>query len=151
MKALSVKRPWAGLIFGCRYTVNVDGEDITRVIWKDVENRTWPLSRYFKENELPVRIFIHIPKRDDQEAMQWLIKNGLTAVETLFFYSEVRYPKGCIIGEIDITGCIRDSKSPWAAEGQYHFLLANPKLYDKPISCRGRLGFFEPDIEELKC
>lgn len=32
-----------------------------------------------------------------------------------------------------IIACVKDNKSPWAIKGQYHFVLANPVLYDKPI------------------
>jgi hypothetical protein len=28
------------------------------------------------------------------------------------------------------------------------FVMAEPLLYDKPIPCRGKLGFFKPDIKE---
>jgi len=52
-----------------------------------------------------------------------------------------------IIGEVDITGCVEASDSPWFT-GKYGLVLANPVLYDKPIPCRGRLGFFTPDIRE---
>ena len=53
---------------------------------------------------------------------------------------------GAIIGEIDITGCVDHSDSPWFF-GPYGFTLANPVLYDKPIPCKGMLRFFEPDID----
>lgn len=55
---------------------------------------------------------------------------------------------GAIIGEVDITGCVTESTSVWFA-GPYGFTLANPVLYEKPIPCRGALGFFTPDIKEL--
>ncbi len=42
--------------------------------------------------------------------------------------------------------CVIESKSPWFV-GKYGFMLANPILYDKPIPCRGQLGFFKPDIK----
>ena len=57
---------------------------------------------------------------------------------------------GAIIGEVDITGCefyppdeLPRLHSPWAMSGQYQFILANPVLYDKPIPCKGQLGFFK--------
>jgi len=57
--------------------------------------------------------------------------------------------RGALIGETDIVDCVADSQSPWAVPGQYHFVLANPKPYKKPVPCKGRLGFFEPDKEVL--
>jgi len=59
---------------------------------------------------------------------------------------------GAIIGEVDIVGCLyrhgeeNPNYSPWHEIGMYGLLLANPALYDKPIPCKGKLGFFEPDI-----
>ncbi len=50
------------------------------------------------------------------------------------------------IGEVDITGCVTESQSPWFV-GKYGFTLSHPVLYDKPIPMRGQLGFFEPRIE----
>jgi hypothetical protein len=54
--------------------------------------------------------------------------------------------RGCIIGEVDIVGCVTQSKSPWFV-GKYGFVLANPILYTMPIPCKGKLGFFEPAID----
>jgi len=58
--------------------------------------------------------------------------------------------RGAIIGEVDIVDCqfrfpdeLDRLYSKWAAAVQYGFTLANPVLYEKPIPCRGHLGFFE--------
>jgi hypothetical protein len=56
---------------------------------------------------------------------------------------------GAIIGEVDIIDCVTESNSLWF-EGKYGFVLANPVLYDKPIPCRGQLGFFEPHFGIFK-
>lgn len=64
------------------------------------------------------------------------------------FIAYARYTKpmafGAIIGEVDITGCVEKSDS-WFT-GPYGFVLTNPTLYEKPIPCKGKLGFFEPAI-----
>ena len=52
---------------------------------------------------------------------------------------------GALIGEVDIVDCVTRSESPWFV-GRYGFVLKNPVLYDKPVPCRGALGFFEPEI-----
>ncbi len=70
---------------------------------------------------------------------------------------------GCLIGEVTITGCVKkvgdnvsiigcfwpkaeDSyDSPWFF-GSYGYTLADPVRYEKPIPCRGKLGFFEAEI-----
>jgi hypothetical protein len=149
MRALSVKRPWAGLIFGIKWGYRSNGQDMLAGMIKDVENRPWPLWRYFKKEELPVRVYIHVPLKDDQGALEWLLERGIPTIVVLSLYSK-QFITGAIIGEVDIVDCIQDSKSPWAAPGQYHFILATPTLYEHPVPCKGKLGFFIPDIEVVK-
>jgi len=64
---------------------------------------------------------------------------------------------GAIIGEVDIVGCKYrfgeendNLYSKWHEVGMYGLLLANPALYEKPIPCKGKLGFFEPLIMKLE-
>ena len=137
MKALSIRQPWAWLI--CKG-------------YKDIENRNWhihmpPLLNY---PATPRRIYVHAglskagwDKHFKGKALEeyQFIKARLPDVH---FPVDVYY--GGIIGEVDITGCVDKSDSPWFV-GPYGFTLANPVLYDNPIPCRGMLGFFEPGIE----
>ncbi len=52
-----------------------------------------------------------------------------------------------IIGAVDLVDIIRDSSSPWADPGCYHWVLANAELFDKPIKgVEGRLKIFQVDI-----
>lgn len=152
MKALSVKLPWAYyIIYGVPFGVVKDNpngtqrvEDSGKVILKDIENRDWPLPPWF---ELPQRIYIHVSKKPDdmQAVMEFTIgKIGLPAMPIILSYS-TRLPRGAIIGEVDVVECVTESKSPWFA-GPYGFILANPVAYETPIPCRGKLGFFDPDI-----
>jgi len=154
MKALSVRPPWAYYIIqGIPYGIPVDNRDGStsvkisdKVIIKDVENRNWKVPESF---ELPQRIYIHVGRRDDDigAVLELCVgKLGLPAFSILMSYSK-RLPRGAIIGEVDIVDCVRDSKSPWAIPGQYHFILKKPEAYRILIPCRGKLGFFEPDIE----
>ncbi len=142
MKALSIKQPWAWLI--CKG-------------YKDIENRTWRIGRNPRHGpystrdvdnftiSLPERIYVHAGKMADWcEATEDFIYR--------IFDSDVppNIPRlglhpdqfGAIIGEVDITGCVDKSDSPWFF-GPYAFLLANPVLFDKPIPYRGQLGFFD--------
>jgi len=121
MKALSIKQPWAWLICAG---------------YKDIENRDWFIGRKVASGmvnftiPLPMRIYVHTGKVEDSSAP---------------LFDGVEYEKlvyGAIIGEVDITSCVTESKSPWFV-GKYGFVLANPKLYDEPIPYRGQLGFFE--------
>lgn len=143
MKALSIKQPWAWLICAG---------------YKDIENRDWarhmpPLYswRGYAKN-VPMRIYVHAGKKFDQDGLESLsgldspadhdLKHVLVKMRM-----DDRYACGAIIGEVDITGCVDASDSPWFV-GKYGFILANPKLYKKPIPCRGKLGFYTPEIPE---
>ena len=130
MKALSVKQPWAYLICAG---------------YKDIENRDWklPLAMYGE------RIYIHTGKgrvENDVGTIGW-IKERLTDAQWAMLYQVINrgFARGAIIGEAAINYCVESSNSPWFV-GKYGFVLKNPVLYDKPIPCRGALGFFEPDI-----
>ena len=93
---------------------------------KDIENRTWRCPY----DVIGQRIYIHAGKKVDTEiSAQWAWRD---TPERL----------GAIVGEVDITGCVKQCQSEWFY-GPYGFVLANPVAYDTPIPCRGRLGFFE--------
>lgn len=152
MKALSIKPPWAYyIIYGIPYGVSVDNGDGTtsvkdsgKVIIKDVENRDWPIPQRFK---LPQRVYVHVGKKEDDidTVMSFTVgKLHLPAFSIMMSYSK-RLPRGAIIGEVDIVACCEKSASPWFV-GKYGFLLANPKVYGRPIPCKSKLGLFQPDI-----
>jgi len=158
MKALSIKQPWAWLI--CKGI-------------KDVENRTWhihmpPLLNY---PDTPRRIYVHASKKPDYKSLpeierimlgnnvpaDMVMLNGKMFCPTNDYLKTVIGPLvrvmpntimtlGAIIGEVDIIGCTVESGSPWFT-GPYALILANAVLYEKPLPCKGKLGFFEPDIE----
>jgi len=151
MKALSIRPPWAYyIVYGITYGISVDNgdgttrvEDSGKVIIKDIENRDWPIPQWFK---LPQRIYIHVSKTQDNfdDVVDFTVgKLKLPMFSILSSYSKL-LPRGAIIGEVDIVECVTQSKSPWFV-GDYGFVLKNPKPYDKPIPCKGKLGFFEPD------
>lgn len=149
MKALSIKQPWAWLI-----CAKFNGLPI-----KDMENRDWRIPTSFK---LPQRIYVHAGKTPDEwypaidivrkvygtitgmnlwdKFINWQYKNG----QSIMFPSQ---NTSLIIGEVDITDCVDKSDSPWFV-GKYGFVLAKPKLYDKPIPYKGQLGFFEVTLPQ---
>jgi len=154
VKALSIRRPWAYfIIYGIPYGVSVDNgdgssriEDSGKVILKDVENRSWPVRL-----ALPQRIVVHVGKRVEpiEDAMPLVVgKLRIPAMGVILSYSTL-LPRGALIGEVDLVECVTESKSPWFV-GPYGFVLANPVPYEKPIPCRGRLGFFEPEHSSKK-
>lgn len=151
MKALSIRPPWGSLICGGMPTIeavdNGDGTQSVRlsgmVSLKNVENRTW-------STDFRGRIYVHQGKRVDSDALVALFKIGFAPMTVLcLFGNSERHmeaiPRGAIIGEVDIVDCVEQHESPWFT-GPYGFVLGNPVLYDKPIPCKGRLGFFTPDV-----
>ncbi len=146
MKALSVREPYAWLICaGLPLFESKDNGDGTftpvfrgKFILKDIENRSWFTS--FRG-----RIYIHAAKRDDGSALEWLLDKGLALMTISPLFSK-HIPRGAIIGEVDIVTCIQDSKSPWAIPGMWHWVLANPTLFEKPIPYRGRPGLFDVEL-----
>lgn len=96
---------------------------------KTVENRDW-------QADYRGTLVIHAGKGIDREAMR---EHGhLIGGE---------YPAGAIIGVVDLVGCVRDSPSPWAVRGQWHWLLANPRPC-VPVPVRGKLGLWRVSDED---
>ncbi len=146
MKGLSIKQPWAWLICAG---------------YKDIENRNWRIGRNSRHGPystrdfdnftitFPERIYVHAGKTVDDEGAIWLWENkerlGIQGCVPQWTEICNIWELGAIIGEVDITACVTESKSPWFV-GRYGFELANPVLYDKPIPYRGQLGFFEVNL-----
>jgi hypothetical protein len=128
--ALSIKQPWAWLI--CKG-------------FKDVENRDWP-------TKFRGRIYVHSSLSKSEmtgEVIGWILERlnfGQAQQFKRAEYDASLLNLGAIIGEVNITGCVNHWSSPWFV-GKWGFILANPVLYDKPIPCRGQLGFFKPNLE----
>jgi hypothetical protein len=132
MKALSVRAPWWWFIlYG----------------GKDIENRDWPTS--FRGT-----IYLHASKwwstldvsEDEETAARCRRIARDMGRGSQPDYQEMRASGGCIVGQVDIVGCVTQSDSPWFF-GRYGFVLANPVAFAKPIPCKGHLGFFDPDVE----
>lgn len=136
MKALSIRQPWATLIVS-GYTLD-DG----RHIFKNIENRNWLLPRDMEGQ----RIYVHAPTKQDSAAMEWLFEKGFAPAKVLMYYSNL-IPRGALIGEVYIVKGVFESESIWF-DGNYGFVLANPTAYETPIPCKGKLGFFVPDIPQ---
>ena len=98
---------------------------------KDVENRPW---------STPYRgpLVIHAGQTFDHDA-EHLVAGGPDD-----------HPAGVLLGVVDLTDCIRNSRSPWAAHGQWHWLVANPRRLVVPVRFRGRRGLFPVPSHLLK-
>jgi len=121
MKALSLTQPMAWAIFH----------------GKDIENRTW-------RTPYRGRFYVHASKGFDQQHYNWLLLNQkFLGIENL--PAKEDFVHGAIIGEVDIISMVDESDSPWFF-GPIGFVLRNPVEYETPIPCKGKLGFFTPDI-----
>ena len=142
MKAISIKQPYASLI--------VEGI-------KDIENRT----RECPEKYIGQRVLIHagMAKRSSlQELLSiWQLNKVNESLDKSKDFDAL-FPKGAIIGSVKIVDClchtyhsIRDTKSIWAEKDCWHWVLANPIKFPKPIPIKGKLNFWESECEILIC
>jgi hypothetical protein len=109
---------------------------------KDIENREWSTNfrgciylhagKYWKQSEI---------EQDIDDISFMLGDKPLPE----FPLAEIMDGCGCIVGSVEIVGCVTESKSPWFV-GTYGFQLAHPIYYRRPIPFKGALGFFDvPD------
>jgi hypothetical protein len=151
MKALTVKQPWASLI--------VEGI-------KDIENRTWRCPQKY----IGKRVLIHAgaSKELDHIPLDGIFSEQqlsyLLSRFTEYELCEREYPHGAIIGSVEIVDCVINHPSIWAEKTEvvndfefgyfpiygkkiYNWVLANPVKFEKPIPSKGRLSFWESEIE----
>lgn len=116
MKTLSIKNPWAYLI-----AAGI----------KDVENRSWPTKHRGK-------ILIHATRKDAHQdftahSLLTPAQFNLLSNEDKIKLLDKNFVRSAIIGEVEIVGCVDNSKSVWAEPRQWHWELKNPVLYERPI------------------
>jgi hypothetical protein len=116
-KAISIRQPWASLI--------VAGI-------KDIENRST-----LKNFRGPC--WIHAAKTIDKEGFLWMKAQLDPAI-----YSNLEFPTGGIIGQVEFYDCVTSSASIWF-RGPFGFLLRHPMRIDF-FPCPGRLGFFDVEV-----
>lgn len=92
---------------------------------KDVENRPWPFP--FEDG---TTIAIHAGLKVDRDGLDLPI----AVPDDL--------PSGVIVCLVDVVGCVRNSPSPWARRGQFHWLLANARPLPEPVVQRGQMQLF---------
>ena len=97
---------------------------------KDVENRSKPTS-------YRGTLLIQASAKADQAAYADYIAAGveLPPAEGLV--------TGAITGSVQVTGCVRASRSQWAAPGYWHWLTAAPRAADPVIPLKGHLWMFD--------
>lgn len=120
--ALSIRQPWAWLILHAG---------------KDIENRNWP-------TKFRGEIYIHASKgmtRDEYEEADYTLRG---AHESLDLPPFAKLDRGGIVGTVEIVDCVSDHNSDWFF-GDFGLVLRNPKPLAF-IPCKGKLGFFRPDL-----
>ena|ERR1700733_416092 len=113
MLALTVRQPWA-------WTIIHAG--------KDVENRTWPTNY---RGPLAIHAATKMWRGDD------------IALNDIALPPEDEFIRGAVIGIVDVTDCVQDSRSRWAVRAYWHWLLANPRALPQPVPYRGQPGLFQ--------
>jgi hypothetical protein len=119
---------------------------------KDVENRTWKTDYRgrlfihssgsneisFGEDDLPEGVW-NDPEHEGQiEALILKIGDFYDAkgidLEKTVKEKDAYFKGHAIIGYVDLVDIVRDSKSKFAIPGQYHWIVKNPVLLDKPLT-----------------
>jgi hypothetical protein len=135
MKALSVLPPWWWMILHAG---------------KNIENRVW-------STNYRGPIYLHVGKRFEyseitgdllriaREMPRVQLPAASDPLNPDPWIMSIRKSAGCIVGRVDIVGCVKQSDSPWFF-GPYGFQLANPVAFQRPIRFTGSRGFFDvPD------
>jgi hypothetical protein len=127
IKALTIKQPWASLIF----------------CGKDFENRDW------KSNCRGI-VAIHSStrmERSDLEDACDLMRGFIPRFSARIFQQD-NFPTGVVLGTVEMVGCVTDSDSHWF-QGKYGFEFRNAVRFSNPIPCKGALGFWNLSDELL--
>jgi hypothetical protein len=90
---------------------------------KGIENRSWPT----RHRGLLV---IHAGVTTEEDALRQY-RRLLQRPDDL--------PHGAILGTVEVVDCVEGARSRWAEPGSYHWVLADPRPFRKPIPMKGAL------------
>jgi len=124
VKVLSVRQPFATFICGL---LKDEGFPIRL---KDVENRT-------RKTSYRGRLYIHASLQVHER-----FKGHETG------RCDVMYPKGVILGYVDLVDCVKKHDSSWF-EGPWGWVLENPHRLENPIPAKGKLGIWNYELCEV--
>jgi hypothetical protein len=96
---------------------------------KDVENRS-QLTHYRGT------LLIQASAKVDQDAYADYIAEGIKLPPADELVT------GAIIGSVQVTGCVNDSRSRWAIPGYQHWLTAAPRTANPVIPIKGQLSIY---------
>ncbi len=119
VRVLTVRQPHAYLL--------IHGSPNAGV--KDVENRK-------KRTSHRGTLLIQASAKIDQDAYAGYIAEGIELPPAAELVT------GAIIGSVQVTGCVRDSRSRWAIPGYWHWLTVAPRPADPVIPIKGQLSMF---------
>lgn len=121
MKCLTIRQPWAWLIFN----------------GKPIENRDWPTS--FR-GQLAIHAAKGLTLREYQDAVAFVASFDpqLAAKIPPMLLLE----RGAVLGTVEMVDCVKESESPWF-QGKYGHVYESPTLFAKPIPINGALGLWE--------
>lgn len=156
MKALTVRQPWASLIFR-----EMDLPFGTFGTFKQVETRSW-------QTGYRGRLAIHAAKTHDKGLLDNLDDDTRMTFASAGICCEAdieALPHGAVIGEVDLIGCqpiellskyrcvYEETFGDWS-DGRFGWLLKDPTEYKQPIPAVGKLGLWEwegkPDGEAVQ-
>lgn len=125
MKVLSVRQPWADLIV---------------IGWKDIENRS-------RATHYRGPLLIHASQTVDTGARAALLEElAADGDEESLAYFGGDPVIGAIVGIVNLTDCVTESKSEWF-EGPYGYILEDSLPFDQAIDVKGKLGIWDLPAE----
>ena len=165
MKTLSIRQPFASLI--CRGIKTIENRSWNTTyrgklqIHASGKPLAWPsfdyLPRDFVKNyqkyygtsikNMPKEYSTFIQWLDELSEFYHLEKTSFNQPEDIKLRIKqygFALPTQAIIGEVELIDIVRNSKEVFAIPGNYHWVLANPVLYNNPIlNVKGKLQLWE--------
>lgn len=146
LKALSVKLPWAWLMFpDLINNPPIDYCSVQRLNQdhnpKDIENRDYATNW---RGTIAIQCSKRIEREDIYQA-EMLIKQRKLGIP-IPTLAALQIYAGKIIGTVDLVDCVKDSDSPWFV-GRYGWVLKNPISLPEPFFHRGSISPILWDVQ----
>ena len=122
MKCLTVRQPWASLMFA----------------GKDVENRSWPTAH---RGRLAIHAGTNLAPEDQRRRALALAGDGDEAPDWLRHMHDL--PRGFVLGTVELVDVVEGYDSIWSTDAIYQWVLADPVPLAEPVPAAGRLGLWE--------
>ena len=132
---------------------------------KDVENRTWRPPVRLVGQRLALHAGANVGGGSGKRGRQWLERTAWEAGWSVEFggpkllsltcsrrgygpSTTTEIVLGAIVATARVRDAVQDTPSLWAMEGQWHWLLDDLRVLERPIPARGRQGLWRvpPDV-----